>query len=64
MDKVVLKFFTDVLYLKGILCFEEYDGIMDCSCYKDLDNVFEKMMREEYNNYRRGDIDWEKLLTE
>ena len=62
MDKIVLKFFSDVLYLKGVLCFEELDAIMDCSTHDDLDVVFEKMMKEEFNNYRRGDVDWERLL--
>lgn len=56
MDKILLKFFTDVLYLKGVICFDELDDIMDCCTPSDLDNVFEKMMRGEYNAYRRGNI--------
>lgn len=56
MDKILLKFFADVLYLKGIICFEEYDDIMDVKCFEDLDVVFEKMMREEYDAYKRGDL--------
>lgn len=59
MDKILLKFFTDVLYLKGVLCYDEFDDIMDCSRPEDLDNVFEKMMRGNYNSYRRGDLDYE-----
>lgn len=64
MDKVILKFFTDVMYLKGILCYEELDAIMDCANHNDLDCVFESMMKEEYNNYKRGDFVWETLLEE
>lgn len=56
MDKVVIKFFCDVLYLNGILCFEEYEDIMDCKVPMDLDEVFEKMIREDYNAYKRGVI--------
>lgn len=56
MDKVLLKFFADVLYLKGIICFEEYDDIMDVKYFEDLDVVFEKMMREEYSAHKRGDL--------
>lgn len=59
MDKVILKFFTDVLYLKGIICFDEFEDIMDARNASDLDNVFEKMMRGEYNTYRRGGISYE-----
>lgn len=56
MDKVVIKFFSDVLYLNNILCFEEYEDIMECQTPEDLDKVFEKMMKEEYNAYTRGQI--------
>ena len=58
MDKVLLKFITDVLYLKGVLCFNEFEDIMECCKAEDLDEVFEKMMRGQYNAYRRGDVGW------
>jgi hypothetical protein len=57
VDKIILKFVTDVLYLNGILCFEEYDDIMECCTPEDLDKVFEKMMKDQYNRYRRGEVD-------
>lgn len=56
MDKLLVKFLADVLYLKEVICFEEYEGIMDIRNYSDMDKVFEKMMKEEYNAYRRGEI--------
>lgn len=56
MDKLLVKFLADVLYLKEVICFEEYEGIMDIRSYSDMDEVFEKMMKEEYNAYRRGEI--------
>ena len=56
MDKILLKFIADVLYLKEVICFDEYEGIMEVQKYEDLDIVFEKMMKEEYNAYRRGEI--------
>lgn len=56
MDKLLLKFFADVMYLKDVICFEEYEGIMEVKTPMDLDEVFEKMMKEEYNAYRRGTI--------
>ncbi len=55
MDKVLLKFFADVLYLKGLLCYEELEAIMDVQSLSDLDGIFEKMYRGEYNVYKRGE---------
>ena len=59
MDKVLLKFFADVMYLKNVICFEEFDEIMECCNADDLDCVFEGMMRGKYNAYKRGDIKYE-----
>lgn len=53
MDKILLKFFADVLYLKGVICYDELDDIMDARNPSDLDNIFERMMKEEYDAYRR-----------
>lgn len=62
MDKIVIQFFSDVLYLKGIICLDEYEDILDCCIPSDLDKVFEKMMKDEYNAYRRGDIDYDRFF--
>ena len=53
MDKVLLKFFSDVLFLKGVICYDELDDIMNVCVPSDLDKIFEKMMKEEYDVYRR-----------
>lgn len=53
MDKVLLKFIADVLYLKTVICYEEFEDIMEACTPSDLDNIFEKMMKEEYDAYRR-----------
>ena len=55
-NKVLLKFISDLLYLKGLICFEEYEDIMSMSCCSDCDVVIEKIFKEEYNVYRRGDF--------
>ena len=55
MDKVLLKFFADVLYVKGLICSEEIDDIYDVATPKDLDKVFEKMMNGGYNVYKKGE---------
>lgn len=65
MDKIILKFLVDVLYLNNIICYDEYDDIMECKVPSDLDDVFEKMMRGKYNTYRRGEVDgdWDDIIS-
>lgn len=55
VDKIVLQFFADVLYIKEIICYEEYEAILDSSNTLDLDNITEKMLRGEYNVYKKGE---------
>lgn len=55
MDKITLQFITDVLYLKGILCIDELEDIQQAKNFEDLDNIFEKMYRGDYNVYKRGE---------
>lgn len=55
MDKLTLKFFADVLYLKNIICFEELEAINEVRNAQDLDAVFEKMIRGEFNVYKKGE---------
>lgn len=55
MDKTVLGFVADVLYLKGIICYDELEAIMDVKSPKDLGDVFERMIRSEFNVYKKGE---------
>ena len=55
MDKVTLKFIADLLYVKGDVCYEEYEAIMDSCTPSDLDNVIDKMLRGDFNVYKRGE---------
>lgn len=55
MDKAVTGFFADVLYIKGFLCWEEYEDIMSARDVMDLEKITDKMLREEYNPYKRGE---------
>lgn len=61
--KVLLKFFADVMYVKGLLCSEELEDIMEARTLFDLDNIFEKMMRGGYNAYKKGESYWSKPDT-
>jgi hypothetical protein len=55
MDKVLLKFFADVLYIKGKLCCEELEDIMNAKTASDLDKITDKMLNDGYNAYKRGE---------
>lgn len=56
MDKIVLKFIADLLYVKGMLYFEEFDAIMNVKSPSDLDDIIDNMMREVYSPYKKGDM--------
>ncbi len=53
LDKALLKFFADVLYIKEKLCIDEYEDIMEVQKIDDLDRIVDKMLRSEYNQYLR-----------
>ena len=55
MDKAVLGFFTDVMYIKGIICFDEYKAIMDSVNVQDLGVIVDKMLNDEFNVLKRGE---------
>lgn len=55
MDKVVLKFLADILYLKGIICWEEFEDIMESKIPSDLDKITDKIIGGDYNIYKRGE---------
>lgn len=58
-DKGVLGFLCDVLYLKEVINLDEFEDIMSCSSYCDLEDVFEGMMIDVYRDYGRGEMAWE-----
>jgi len=55
MDKNILGFLADVLYFKGIICFEEFEAIMDCKTPVDLGIVSERIGTDDFNPYKRGE---------
>ena len=53
MDKIAIKFFSDILFAKEIINIEEYENIMEARNPSDLDDIFEQMLRGEiYNVYK------------
>lgn len=55
MDKTLVGFLADVLYMKGIVCYDEFEAIMDAKNEQDLGNVVERMLRGEFNVYKKGE---------
>ena len=55
MDKLTLGFLADVLYYKGIICYEEVEAIFDAKNAQDLQVIIDKMMNQEFNPYKRGE---------
>ena len=53
--KDVVKFLADILYLKGVINFDEFEAIMESHNFFDLDKIVEKIIRGEFDNYRRGE---------
>lgn len=48
LDKITLKFLADVLYIKGVLCSEELEDILEVKTIDDLDHIIDKMLDDEY----------------
>lgn len=55
MDKLMLGFLADVLYIKGVICYEEFEAIYAVKSPSDLEDIVEGMLRGDYNVFRRGE---------
>lgn len=55
MDKTVLGFIADVLYYKGIFCYEELEAIMNAKNEVELGEFIEKLNRGEFNVLKKGE---------
>jgi hypothetical protein len=55
VDKTVIGFLADVLYIKGIICLDEFETIMDAKRPSDLGDIVERMLRDDFNPYKRGE---------
>lgn len=55
MDKTTLGFIADVLYLKGVICYDELEAIQAVRNEVELGEVFERMIRSEFNVYKKGE---------
>ena len=57
-----VKFFADLLYLKGDICYEIYADILEATSIDSLHIIIEKEIRGEYNVYRGGKKDTGEVI--
>lgn len=55
MDKLTIGFVADILYLKGIIGFEEFQDILNAKEPSDLQSIVDKLIGGKYNAYKRGE---------
>jgi hypothetical protein len=55
MNKTVIGFIADVLYLKGLINYDEFEAIMDVHSEVDLGIVVERMFGGDFNAYKKGE---------
>lgn len=55
MDKLVLGLLADILYIKGIICLDEFEALGDITKPADIDVFVDRMLREDFNVYKRGE---------
>jgi hypothetical protein len=55
VDKLAIGFIADILYIKGIIFWEEYDAIMNATSPSDLEVIVEKLLRGDFNVLKRGE---------
>lgn len=55
MDKTSIGFIADILYIKGFLCWEEYEAIQEAVTPQDIHHIVDRMLRGDFNVYKRGE---------
>jgi hypothetical protein len=55
MDKLTIGFLADVLFIQGVICFEEFEAIQNAKSPSDLEDIIEGMLRGDFNVYKRGE---------
>lgn len=53
--RVVIQLFADVLYIKGVICLEEFEAMLDIRNSNDAEDFTEKLLCGEFNVYKRGE---------
>lgn len=53
--RVVIQLLADILYIKGILCFDEFEALMEVKNASDVGDFTEKLLCGDFNVYRKGE---------
>lgn len=53
--KLLIKLFGDILYAKGVINLDELEHLLDLRNPQDLDAYTERILRGDFNAYRRGE---------
>jgi hypothetical protein len=54
-EKLTLGFLADVLYLKGVILYEEFEAIQSVKSANDLETIVERMLTDDFNQFKRGE---------
>lgn len=53
--RVSIQLMADILYIKGIICLDELEALLDIRTSKDAEQFTEKLLRGDFNAYRKGE---------
>lgn len=54
-NQLSIGFLADILYIKGIICYEEFDAMQKATQASDLNVIVDRMLRSDFNVYKRGE---------
>lgn len=54
--KIIIGLFADILYMRGLLCFDEMESLLDIKNESDVFAFSERLLRGDFNAYKRGEI--------
>lgn len=55
MDKILIALLGDILYEKGIICFEELDALFNIKTVEDVQTFTDRLLRGDFNVLKRGE---------
>lgn len=61
--RVIIGLFADIMYNKGLLCFEEMDALLEITSAEEAYIFSDKLLRGDFNVYKRGEIYLESLAS-
>lgn len=56
MDKLSIGLLAEIMYIKEIICYEEYNAMMEITTPSDADVFIDRLLRGDFNVYKRGEL--------